>query len=195
MNMEIRSSFSKSELEKLNAALEVLAESRKDMMGTFNQLEKVIRTTKVTIQDLEQQKSELEQVSKNQEKKISGLNEDQFKLLQEYEQVKEELEKITKLAGGIETKNFNISDMKNTLKLYNVLANKILNFTPHFRILNILHGDAEEMDLETIKESTGINGATVLHACHDLARAKLIEFNVDSKHVQLINRIFPKKEE
>ncbi len=115
-----------------------------------------------------------------------------MKLLKEYEQVKEELEKFAKVASddGI----IKLEDMKETLAVYRILLEDIFQSQPHFKVLHVLHGDADSMSFDQLKGATGISGVGILHACHELAAASLIDFDTDTKYVKLIRRLFPKRE-
>lgn len=180
------------EIEKLERALSHIDSARVNINQTFKELKEVILNTEDEIERLAQEKEHLIKVEKEQEKQISGLTSDQMNLLKEYEQVKVELEKFAKVAteGGV----MKIEDMKETLSVYRVLLLEIFQSQPHFKILHVLHGDADEMGYEQLKGATGISGVGILHACHELAAASLIDFNTDTKHVKLIRRLFPKRE-
>ncbi len=62
----------------------------------------------------------------------------------------------------------------------------------HTKILNLLHGDREEFDRNSIKNATGIAGAVVLRAIHELAREKLVIYDENKGMVKLTKRLFPK---
>ncbi len=179
------------EIAKLENALGYIDNAQISINQTFKELHKIIKNTESTIEQLAKEKDDLKRIEKEQEAQISGLNSEQMVLLKEYEQVKEELEKFAKIAtvDGV----VKIEDMKETLSVYRVLLDEIFQSQPHFKVIHVLHGDAEEMDIEQIKGATGIAGVAILRACHELAAAHLIDFDLDTKHVKLIRRLFPKR--
>ena len=185
-------------LKKLEAALDLVFSAEANMKGLFDGLVKIINNTKDNFISLEQQKKiledqkiELEQKAKKQAKEISGLTHNQMQLLKEYEGVKEELEKITRMASGED--EFRIEDMRATLSIYRVLLEEIYSSQPHFKVLFLLHGAADEMTVDQLKGASGIGGAMILRACHELHRADLIKFDEDAHMAKLIKRFFPKK--
>ncbi len=56
-----------------------------------------------------------------------------------------------------------------------------------------LHGDKEKKSREQIKNTTGIAGAMVLRAVHELAKIGVLEYDEDTAMVTLKKRIFAKK--
>ena len=76
------------------------------------------------------------------------------------------------------------------MSIYNVLLQEIWQGQPHFRILLMLHGEREEMTRDEIKKTTGILGAMVLRALHELDNINLLDYNEDTKLVKLKRRLF-----
>ena len=184
-------------LQKLDTALDLLGSAEANISGLFVGLKKVISSVRDDVNRMDSEKAKLQhqkllllKKSKEQAKEISGLNQEQMELLHEYAQIKEELEKFTKIAtsDGI----VKIDDMRATLVIYRKMLEEIFAAKAHFKILFLLHGDTEIMDLEQLKGATGIGGAVILRACHELAKANLISFDPDTKKVQLIKRFFPR---
>ncbi|QEE17657.1 hypothetical protein DSAG12_03494 [Promethearchaeum syntrophicum] len=185
-------------LRKLEAALDLVFNAESNMKGLFDGLVNIINNTKNNFISLEHQKKiledqkiELEQKAKKQAKEISGLTNDQMLLLKEYESVKEELEKITRMASGED--EFRIEDMRATLSIYRVLLEEIYSSQPHFKVLFLLHGATDEMTVDQLKGASGIGGVAILRAIHELNRAELINFDEDTHVAKLIKRFFPKK--
>ena len=185
-------------IQKLDAALEILQSAEANINGLLSGLGSVISATKDDFIELEIQKEYLEaqqkalQVkAKKQAREISGLTSEQEKLLLEYAQVKDELEKLTKIASDSE--EISIDDMRATLSIYRALFEEIYASQPHFRVLYLLHGDAEELTVDHLKSASGIGGAMILRACHELKKANLIEFDLDTKKAKLIHRLFHQK--
>ncbi len=187
-------------IQKLDAALEILQSAEANINGLLSGLGSVISATKDDFIELEIQKEYLEaqqkalQVkAKKQAREISGLTSEQEKLLLEYAQVKDELEKLTKIASDSE--EISIDDMRATLSIYRALFEEIYASQPHFRVLYLLHGDAEELTVDHLKSASGIGGAMILRACHELKKANLIEFDLDTKKAKLIHRLFHQKKD
>jgi len=79
------------------------------------------------------------------------------------------------------------------LSIYTVLVSEIWAGQAHYRILLTLHGDKEVMTREELKTTLGIGGAFVLHSVQELAKVGLVEYDMDTSRVKLIERLFPKK--
>lgn len=180
------------EIEKINAAVKIMDAAQKNLIEMFRGIETIMGNTKNAIIQLDSEKQNLEKIKNDQANQISGLTDKQKQLLKEYEGVKEELEKFTKMA--IAEGEVKIEDMKATLMIYRILLEEIWQSQPHFKVLYLLHGDKEEMTVDDIKSASGVSGAMVLRACHELSKANLISFDMDNKKAKLIKRLFPKKE-
>ncbi len=197
----------KNELITLEKDKSLLSNDKQQLEGEKDQLEeekiKLESVKKKLEQDkiqLEQDKRKLEEETKQLEKekqerdqKIGILTEEQMKLLDEYEKLKVELKKFVKIAEEQEEAEFNFDRIKALLSIYRVLLEEIWQGQPHFRILLTLHGDKEEMSREEIKTTTGISGAMVLRAIHELANVYLLEYDEDKDMVKLKKRMFEKK--
>ncbi|MHA1744667.1 MAG: hypothetical protein ACTSWW_01640 [Promethearchaeota archaeon] len=188
-----------TDLEKLDTALDLLGGAEANITGMLLGLKKVIFSVREDVNraesekvKLKHQKILLERKSRDQKKEISSLNNEQMQLLNEYAQIKEELEKFTQIATS-EGGTIRIDDMRATLVIYRKLLEEIFAAKAHFKILFLLHGDSEIMDLESLKGATGIGGAVILRACHELRKANLITFDPETKHCELVKRFFPKK--
>ena len=151
---------------------------------------KLLETDKKKLEE-ETKKLELEKEERDQ--KIGSLTEEQVKLLDEYQNVKVELEKFMKVAEEAESAEYNFERVRALLSIYSVLVSEIWQGQPHYRILMTLHGEKEEMTREQIKTTTGIGGAFVLHSVQELAKVGLVEYDMDTSTVKLIKRLFPKK--
>jgi chromosome segregation ATPase len=142
---------------------------------------------------LEEDTRQLEKEKQERDQKIGALTEEQMKLLDEYEKVKVELKKLAEIAEERESSEFNFEKIQALLSIYRVLLEEIWQGQPHFRILLALHGEKEEMTREEIKNTTGISGAMVLRALHELDKANILEFNENTDMIQLKRRLFDKK--
>lgn len=183
------------DIEQLDAAMGMLKTAELKIGSIFKDLTIIIKKTKDDIEQLEKDKEQLELEKQELVKKadlqaeqISGLTQEQMSLLEEYEKVKSELEKFTKIATSIG--KINLEDMRATLSLYSVLFEQVFDSQPHFKILYMLHGEKEVMTLDQIKSAMGIGGALVLRACHELANANLINFDDSTRNISLKQRLY-----
>lgn len=142
---------------------------------------------------LEEETQTLEKEKQERDQKIGSMTEEQERLLKEYDSLKVELKKLAKIAEEAEGAEFNFERIKALLSIYAVLINEIWQGQPHYRILLTLHGDKVEMSREELKNTTGIGGAFILRAVHELANIDLVEYNEDTGMVKLKRRLFEKK--
>ena len=147
----------------------------------------------VETKKLEDETRRLAQEKEERDQKIGQLTGEQLKLLEEYKNLKIELKKFAKIAQDQEEAEFNFERIKALLSITMLLIEEIWQGQPHYRILLILHGDTEEMSREQIKNTTGISGAMVLRAVHELANIGVLEYNEDTSMVKLKKRLFTKK--
>lgn len=204
----------KKDLEKIERALVSLSSMEEKLGNVFREISGILSETKINLEDLEQKKKELEEEknllaveisrlsiekqdlvlkSREKEDKIGELTTNQKDLLKEYEVLKEELKSFQEIATAARRKEFDLEEIKNLLKIYGVLISEIYDATAHYRILDLLHGDKEEMSKDEIKGATGISGAMVLHAIFDLRKASLITFDEEVGNAKLVRRIFTKE--
>jgi DNA repair exonuclease SbcCD ATPase subunit len=142
---------------------------------------------------LEKETQKLEQDKQEKDQKIGSLTEEQQRLLKEYASLKVELKKLAKVAEESHESDFDFERMKALLSITMLLIDEIWQGQPHYRILLSLHGDREEMSREQIKNTTGIEGAMVLRAVHELAKIGVLDYDEDTSMVTLKKRIFSKK--
>jgi len=165
-----------------------------------NQLEKEKSELEAEKRQLEQDKNileeeaiKLEKEKQERDKKIGALTEEQVKLLDEYEKLKIELQKFAKAAAEAEESEYTFERIQALLSIYTVLIEKIFQGQPHYRILEVLHGDKEEMTRDELKNTTGISGAFILRAVQELDRVELIEYDMERGTAKLKKRLFLKK--
>ena len=204
----------KHDIEKIEQALSSLSSTEEKLSNVFSEISEILSETKNNLENLEEKKKELEEEknllaieisrlsiekqdlvlkSKEKEDKIGELTSNQQDLLKEYEVLKEELKAFQEIATAARRKEFDLKEIKNLLKIYGVLISQIYDATPHYRILDLLHGDKEEMSKDEIKGASGISGAMVLHAIFDLRKADLISYDEETGLAKLVSRIFAKE--
>jgi hypothetical protein len=163
----------------------------------LEQATKMLETEKLKLEvetkKLEDETRRLAREKEERDQKIGQLTGEQLKLLEEYKNLKIELKKFAKIAQDQEEAEFNFDRIKALLSITMLLIEEIWQGQPHYRILLTLHGDTEEMSRDQIKNTTGISGAMVLRAVHELANIGVLEYNEDTSMVRLKKRLFTKK--
>jgi len=190
----------KTELIELEKEKKFLNNDKNLLEEEKTQLEQATRMLESEKLNLEQEKRKLEEETKKLEKekqerdqKIGQLTGEQLKLLDEYKNLKIELKKFAKIAQNQEDAEFNFDRIKALLSITQLLIEEIWQGQPHYRILLILHGDKSEMTREEIKNTTGISGAMVLRAVHELVNIDVLEYDEDNSMVKLKKRLFAKQ--
>ena len=190
----------KTELIELEKEKKFLNNDKNLLEEEKTQLEQATRMLESEKLNLEQEKRKLEEETKKLEKekqerdqKIGQLTGEQLKLLDEYKNLKIELKKFAKIAQNQEDAEFNFDRIKALLSITQLLIEEIWQGQPHYRILLILHGDKAEMTREEIKNTTGISGAMVLRAVHELVNIDVLEYDEDNSMVKLKKRLFAKQ--
>lgn len=190
----------KRELMVLEKEKEQLSHDKELLENEKQQLELATKRLEADKLKLEKDKSYLEEETKKlarekqeRDQKIGELTGEQLRLLDEYKNLKIELKKFAKIAQDQEESEFNFERIKALLSITMLLIEEIWQGQPHYRILMTLHGDKEEMSREEIKNTTGISGAMVLRAVHELSNIKILEYNEDTSMVKLKRRLFEKK--
>ncbi|MHA1870952.1 MAG: hypothetical protein ACTSXF_08380, partial [Promethearchaeota archaeon] len=173
-------------------SIQGLEEEKEKLKQEKEVLEAETRKLQEEKEKLNLEKQALQREKKEKEEKLEVLSEEQKKLLEEYEILKKDLKKFQKIAKEVEDSEFDFREIQNILRIYSVLIEEIWQSKPHFKILMLLHGDKEEMSKNDIKNSTGISGAMVLRAIHELKAANLIEYDENTGMVKLTKRFFPK---
>ena len=172
-------------------------ETAKNELINFEKATKMLETEKVALErekaELELEKQKLEAEKAEKEQKIGELTSEQLRLLDEYKNLKIELKKFMKIAQDQEESEYNFERIKALLSITMLLIQDIWQGQPHYRILLTLHGDKEEMTREEIKNTTGISGAMVLRAVHELANIDVLQYDEEKSLVKLKRRLFAKK--
>lgn len=190
----------KTELIELEKEKKLLSNDKNLLEQEKSQLEQATRMLESEKLNLEQEKRKLEEETKKLEKekqerdqKIGQLTGEQMKLLDEYKNLKIELKKFAKITQNQEDAEFNFDRIKALLSITQLLIEEIWQGQPHYKIILILHGDKSEMTREEIKNTTGISGAMVLRAVHELVNIDVLEYDEDNSMVKLKKRLFAKK--
>ncbi|MHA1479109.1 MAG: hypothetical protein ACTSPU_13025 [Promethearchaeota archaeon] len=197
----------KTELVVLEKDREQLSRDKELLEGEKLQLEQATKILEADKSQLELEKANLESETKKLEEetqklelekqerdqKIGSLTEEQKRLLKEYASLKVELKKLAKVAEESQESEFDFERIKALLSITQLLISEIWQGQPHYRILLTLHGEKEEMSREHIKNTTGISGAMVLRAVHELVKIDVLEYDEDTSMVKLKRRLFAGK--
>jgi len=186
----------KSVEENFKQFIDVLETAKKELIK-FEDATKMLEEEKRALEheklELEQVKNKLQEEKEEKEQKIGELTSEQLRLLDEYKNLKIELKKFMKIAQDQEESEYNFERIKALLSITMLLIQEIWQGQPHYRILLTLHGDKEEMTREEIKNTTGISGAMVLRAVHELANIDVLQYDEEKSLVKLKRRLFAKK--
>ncbi len=170
-----------------------LEQATKTLEADKSQLELEKASLESEKKKLEEETQKLEQEKLERDQKIGSLTEEQKRLLKEYASLKVELKKLAKVAEESQESDFDFERIKALLSITQLLISEIWQGQPHYRILLSLHGEKEKMSREEIKNTTGIAGAMVLRAVHELAKIDVLEYDEDTSMVTLKKRLFSKK--
>ena len=186
--------------EQLSGAKELLEgeklqleQATKMLEADKSQLESEKANLESEKKKLEEETQKLEQEKQDRDQKIGSLTEEQERLLKEYASLKVELKKLAKVAEESQESEFDFGRMKALLSITQLLISEIWQGQPHYRILLVLHGEREEMSREQIKNTTGIAGAMVLRAVHELVKIDVLDYDEDTSMVKLKRRLFAGK--
>ncbi|MEJ2251205.1 MAG: hypothetical protein P8Y70_13260 [Candidatus Lokiarchaeota archaeon] len=194
VNLEKDKAELSNEAKLLEKEKDKLENEKSKLEAEKQKLETDKKTLELEKTKLEEATKQLEKEKAERDQKIGDLTSEQMKLLDEYEKLKEELKKLSKIVEDQEESEFSFERMKALLSISMVLLEEIWQGQPHFRILLTLHGEKEEMTREQIKNTTGISGAMVLRAVHELDKIDLVEYNEDTGMVKLKKRLFKKED-
>ena len=182
-----------SDKQELSQEKEKLENEKKQLESEKSSLEAEKKLLELDKRKLEESTEKLEKEKKERDQKIGDLTGEQMKLLDEYKKVKVELQKFMTSAEEAENAEFNFERVRALLSIYSVLVSEIWQGQPHYRILEMLHGDKETMSRDEIKNTTGIGGAFVLRSIQELAKVELVDYDMDTQMVKLKKRLFEKK--
>lgn len=170
----------------------LLEEEKTHLEQATKMLEQEKLKLEVETKKLEDETKRLAQEKEERDQKIGQLTGEQLKLLEEYKNLKIELKKFAKIAQDQEEAEFNFERIKALLSITMLLIEEIWQGQPHYKIILVLHGEREHMTRDEIKNTTGIAGAMVLRAIHELARIGVVEYDEETSEVTLVRRLFEK---
>lgn len=185
------------EVGKMSSELQAARDQFQETLAKFDEIgpifcdvEKILQDNKVTINELDRERMLLEEDKQKKDDTISQLSSEQEDMLQRYSEIEGELKKFTSLVQQYEGKELNFEDIKASLAIFTILVEKIFQGQPHARILYTLHGGASAMTRDQLKNATGIAGAMVLRAVHELAKANLVDYDENTGTVKLVKRFY-----
>jgi seryl-tRNA synthetase len=135
------------------------------------------------------QKSTLEKVERL-EKENSELKDKKEKAEEELSHIKKQLDKLSESFEQISSKKKEAGDVRKMLGILTTLLIDVFGGMAHARLLFIMHGAEREWSREELANASGINIINVRKALADLARADLVEYNVETDQSKLLKRVF-----
>ena len=158
-------------------------------------IERVKNTIEAITKELEEKERLLKEREERLNKASNELNEANLKQQQlefDYMSLEAEFKRVSDLFKEMSGKQEATLDVKQLLGIYITLLEQVFAAQPHAKILYILHGDKDSMSREELTKATGFAPAIILHSLHELNRAELVSFNVETGIASLTNRIYEK---
>ncbi len=147
---------------------------------TIEQLKITIEQHKATIEELKGATSSVDELrSKNK-----ALQEDLDGIREQLEKMSATYRELVSVEEGIEI------PVQELLALYLSLLEEVFGAQPHAKALFMLHGQKAEMSRTDIVKAAGHEAAAIRKALGDLARAGLIEYDVERDTARLVKRIY-----
>ncbi|MFX1474827.1 MAG: hypothetical protein ACFFCO_05010 [Promethearchaeota archaeon] len=147
---------------------------------TIEQLKAKIGEHKTTISELKGETSTIDEL-RSQNKTLQT----------ELDAIREQLEKMSETYRELVSVDEGIEiPVQELLALYLSLLEDVFSAQPHAKALFILHGQKAEMSRNEIVKAAGHEAAAIRKALGDLARAGLIEYDVERDTARLVKRIY-----
>jgi chromosome segregation ATPase len=164
--------------------------------GLISNLNKEKEISDKEIKQLEDLISDKSGQIKKYENEISTLNlENQDNLQTELEKKNRKIEEIEDQLARVSTLYTDLSSEDNfedkslaIFNIYSTLVEKLYEGQAHGRILFLLHSPKELWTKQEISKATGISNLATLRSIHELARAKIIEWDENNETVRLFER-------
>lgn len=148
--------------------------------ATIEQLKATIEQQKTTIAELKGETSSLDDL-RSQNKALQG----------ELDAIRGQLEKMSETYRELVSVDEGIEiPIQELLAIYLSLLEEVFGAQPHAKALFMLHGQKTEMSRIDIVKAAGHEAAAIRKALGDLARAGLIEYDVERDTARLVKRIY-----
>lgn len=179
--------------EKMNELISLL----KSREGEIERLKSNFESSQREIISLKEQIANLESTLKETREKLVAKDEEFLRVLnekrkleEELNYIKEQLSRLSKMYREITKEKEEIEDARHLLSIYITLLEEVFDGQPHAKVLYLLHGAKNVMKRKEITEAAGFQPAVILKSIHDLAKANLVEYNLESEEVRLVRRIY-----
>lgn len=175
-----------NEIAILNQKISKIMEEKTAENG--NQTSEIERLKKL-IETLEHDKVDSDLLIAEIEDSQVKLNEERAKfekIKQDWESSKKSVEMASSLSiGSLLSQHKDVTP--NIQKILEICFTTFWSGQPHFKILKILINQGE-VSVENLGKATGIISAQVLKTCQELEKAKLIEFNIESRTARIVHQ-------
>jgi hypothetical protein len=121
----------------------------------------------------------------------SKLKEERDMFKSELDGIKTQLEKMSKTYKELVAEKEATIPVQELLALYIALLEDVFYAQPHAKTLFLLHGKKKQMTRDEITKTAGHEATAIRKALGDLARAALIDYDVETGNAQLKKRLYP----
>jgi len=143
------------------------------------------------LEEAQRRIGELEQEDKRREDVVRELEAENRTLKEELGAIQEQLEKMSETYRELVSKQEAQIPVQDLLALYISLVEDVFGAQPHAKVLFLLHGAKTTMTREEITKTAGHEAAVIRKALADLARAKLVDYDLEAGQVKLLKRLYP----
>ncbi len=159
----------------------------KDIVSELQAKDATIEQLKASV---EQQKTAISEL-KGETSSVDELRSKNKALQEELDGIREQLEKMSETYRELVSVDEGIEiPVQELLALYLSLLEEVFGAQPHAKALFMLHGQKAEMSRTEIVKAAGHEAAAIRKALGDLARAGLIEYDVERDTARLVKRIY-----
>ncbi|MEM1657519.1 MAG: hypothetical protein QXK94_00575 [Candidatus Jordarchaeales archaeon] len=179
--------------EKMNELIFLLKskeEETEKLKSTLESSQREIVSLKEQIMSLERSLKETKEKLAAKDEELSSVLNEKRKLEEELNYIKEQLSRLSKMYREITKEKEEIEDVRHLLSIYITLLEEVFGGQPHAKVLYLLHGDKNIMKRKEITEAAGFQPAIILKSIYDLAKANLVEYDLESEEVRLVRRIY-----
>jgi len=139
---------------------------------------------------LKEKMGEIMEDVKSKDEELTMLREENERVKAEMEAIQEQLLRISKMYREITKERERVEDVRQLLSIYITLLEEVFAGQPHAKVLYILHGAKSSLKRNELTKTAGFQPAVILKSIHDLANAKLVEYDMEKDEVKLVRRIY-----
>ena len=174
-------------VEEMAAGLMEERTLRETAEARIDELMKELESNKSKHERLKRTISEL----KTSAEEGSKLKEERDALQSELDGINTQLEKMSKTYKELVAEKEATIPVQELLALYIALLEDVFYAQPHAKTLFLLHGKKKQMTRDEITKTAGHEATAIRKALGDLARAALIDYDVETGNAQLKKRLYP----